>query len=87
MHFAIGIAFAFIYVMFFNHTLPVIKDVYRGAVYGIIVFLFSQMILTLISLAGFLSWDQKENMALMVFGNCIACMIYGAVLGAFFKNK
>src|SRR5437879_2674534 len=42
VHFLIGIFFAFIYVMFFNHTLPVIKDVYRGALYGIIVFVFSE---------------------------------------------
>jgi len=87
VHFIIGIFFAFIYVMFFNHTLPVINDVYRGAVYGIIVFMASEIIFTTISLTGILTWDQRENMALMAFGNCIAHLIYGAVLGAFFKNK
>ncbi len=87
LHFVIGIIFAFIYVQFFNHTLPVIHDVFRGMVYGIIVFIGSQIIFTTVSLLGLLTWDQKESMALMVFGNCLACMIYGSVLGAFFKNK
>lgn len=87
LHFAIGIAFAFIYVQFFNHTLPVISDVFRGALFGIIVFVFSEMVITVISLAGFLNWQQKESMALMAFANCLAHFMYGAVLGAFFKNK
>lgn len=86
-HVIIGIFFAFIYVMFFNHTLPVIKDVYRGMLFGIIVFVFSEMILTVVSLTNVVSWYQKESMALLAFGNCIAHLIYGAVLGSFFKNK
>lgn len=87
LHFVIGVCYAFIYVMFFNHTLPVINDSARGALFGIIVFLFSQMLLTVISLAGALDWDQKESMAMMVFGNSLACFVYGGVLGAFFRNK
>ncbi|MBP6732699.1 MAG: hypothetical protein KA149_11605 [Chitinophagales bacterium] len=87
LHAVIGIIMAFIYVQFFNHTLPVINDTFRGMLFGIIVFIMSQIAFTLISLTGFLSWDQKEGMALMVFGNCLAGMIYGAVLGSFFKNK
>lgn len=87
LHFVIGIIMAFIYVQFFNHTLPVINDTFRGMLFGIIVFIMSQIAFTLISLAGFLTWSEKEDMALMVFGNCLAGMIYGAVLGSFFRNK
>ena len=86
-HLVIGCLFAFIYVMFFNHTLPVINDIFRGTLFGIIVFVFSEMTFFVINFTGVLTWDQKEGMALMVFGNCIAHLIYGAVLGAFFKNK
>lgn len=87
LHFIAGIVFAFIYVQFLNHTIPVINDVARGLLYGIIVFVGSQIAFTLVNLTGALSWSQKEGMALMVFGNLLACMTYGAVLGAFFKNK
>ncbi len=86
-HFAIGLFFAYLYVMFFNHTIPVIKDVFRGMCYGIIVFVASEIILTMVSLTGVVTWAQRENMAILAFGNCIAHLIYGSALGAFFKNK
>lgn len=86
IHSIIGIIFTFVYVGFFNDYLPVINNIQRGTMYGIIVFIFSEINFMLINLAGFLNWNQKENMALMIFGNCIACIIYGAVLGTFFKR-
>jgi|ERR1043165_1026560 uncharacterized membrane protein YagU involved in acid resistance len=87
MHFAIGIIYAFVYVMFFNHTIPVIKDVFRGMCYGILIFMASEIILTTIMMTREITWAQRENMAVLAFGNCIAHLIYGATLGAFFKNK
>lgn len=87
LHLAIGIALAYVYVMFFNHTIPVINDTFRGLLFGILAFMLSQSFLIFLSVTGFMSWEQKESMALMVFGNCIAHMIYGGVLGSFFKNK
>lgn len=87
LHFAMGIALAYVYVVFFNHTIPVIYDTLRGLLFGILAFMVSQAIIIAISLTGLLTWDQKQDMVLMIFGNCVAHMLYGAVLGTFFKNK
>lgn len=87
MHMAIGIGLAFVYVMFFNHTIPVINDTLRGMLFGIVAFIIAQMILMIINLTGLLTWDEKQGVMLMIFGNCVAHMLYGAVLGTFFKNK
>jgi hypothetical protein len=84
IHILIGILFVIPYVFFFNRWLPVDNQFLRGTIYGIIVFFFSEIILTIANFTGHLSSVDKENMALMVFGNALAGMIYGTVLGAFF---
>jgi uncharacterized membrane protein YagU involved in acid resistance len=86
LHFAIGIFFAMVYMALGNKLIPVESKIARGAIYGIVVFVFSEIILTLINFAGFFHWDLKEEMALMIFGNSIACLIYGSVLGLFFER-
>ena len=86
-HFVIGIIFAFVYATFFNDWLPVENNILRGTMYGIIVFVFSEINFTLINLFGFLTWHQKESMALMVAGNCLVRMAYGTILGLFFKSS
>ena len=87
LHFVLGIIFAIPYVLMFNHWIPVEHKIARGAIYGILVFVLSEIIITAVNISGHLKWDEKESIALMVFGNSIACMIYGAVLGAFFERK
>jgi hypothetical protein len=86
LHFVIGIFFAFMYALIFNRYLPVINDIARGAVYGIIVLVFSEIVLELLLLAGLFSWDMKEGMAITIFGNMLACFIYGGVLGGVMKK-
>jgi hypothetical protein len=86
LHFLIGIFFAFLYAFIFNHWLPVINDTARGMVYGIIVFVFSEIVFQSISLSGFYTWEMKETMWLSVFGNMLACFVYGTVLGGVMKD-
>jgi hypothetical protein len=86
-HVLIGILFALPYVFFFNRWIPVENQFLRGTIYGIIVFFFSEVILTIANFTGHLSSVDKENMALMIFGNALAGMIYGTVLGAFFVRE
>jgi hypothetical protein len=86
LHFLIGIFFAFMYALIFNHWLPVINDLARGMVYGIIVFVFSQIVLQAIMLGGFYTWEMKEAMWLSVFGNMLSCFVYGTVLGGVMKG-
>lgn len=83
-HFVIGILMVIPYAYLLNKWIPVENRYARGLIYGILIFVFSQMAYTVINIAGYLEWNEKESMGLMVFGNAIACMIYGAVLGAFY---
>ncbi|HWB64820.1 MAG TPA: DUF6789 family protein [Chitinophagales bacterium] len=87
LHFVLGIVFGYVYVAVLNDKLPVENHTARGTIYGIIVFVFSEVILTLINFMGYLNWTERESMAKMVFGNALACLIYGAVLGSFYKSK
>ena len=85
-HFVAGIIFAFVYAKFVNRLLPVENNIARGAIYGILLFILSEVVYIGISFLGYMSWHQKESMALMVFGEVFACLLYGVVLGAF-TNK
>jgi hypothetical protein len=86
-HFMIGILFALPYALFINRWMPVENKVARGTLYGVVVFMVSQILLFAISISGLLKWDARENLALLVFGNALACMIYGSVLGVFFTRE
>jgi hypothetical protein len=87
IHILIGILLTIPYVYFFNRWIPVENKFLRGTIYGILVFVFSEIVLTAANFTGHLSFFDRENMALMVFGNAIAGMIYGTVLGAFFERE
>jgi hypothetical protein len=82
-----GIFFAFIYAKFINRLLPVENNIARGAIYGIFLFILSEIVFTAVSFLGYLNWHEKESMALMIFGEGLACLLYGAVLGAFIKKR
>jgi hypothetical protein len=86
-HFTAGIIFAFIYAKFINRLLPIENNIARGAIYGILLFILSEIVFTAINFLGYLTWHQKESMAIMIFGELLACLIYGAVLGAFIKPR
>jgi hypothetical protein len=86
-HFFMGILFALPYVFFFNRWLPVENKIARGAIYGILVFIVSQILFFAIDISGFLKWHAQENMALLVFGYAMVSMIYGSVLGVFFTRE
>jgi hypothetical protein len=86
-HVVAGIVFAFIYARFINRMLPVENDIARGAIYGILLFILSEIVFTVINVLGYLSWHQKESMALMIFGEVLVCLIYGSVLGMFIKKE
>jgi hypothetical protein len=76
----------FPYAYIFNRWVPVEHKLLRGIIYGIIIFVASEIIFTTLLIWNFFQWEQKESVGLMVFGNAIAFMIYGLVLGAFFPR-
>lgn len=86
-HAIIGVIVVIPYVLIFNKWIPVENKIARGIIYGLLVFVFSEIILTAINMAGYLPAVEKEKMGSMVFGDAIACLIYGAVLGAFYERS
>ena len=86
-HVLIGIVLVFPYLFFFNQWLPVENKVARGTIYGILVFVFSEIIFAIINLTGHMPDFAKQDMARMIFGNALAGMIYGTVLGAFLERS
>jgi hypothetical protein len=87
VHVVIGLIMLLPYAFFFNHWIPVENKFARGAIYGILVFVFSEIVFFIVNFTGHLTSPDKEHMAMMVFGNALACMVYGTVLGAFFERK
>ncbi len=86
VHFDIGIIFAFLYARLANNSLPVENNIARGAIYGIIVFVFAQIVIYTFAITGMLVWDSKENWGLAVFTSSLGHLIYGSVLGTFYKK-
>ena len=86
-HFVAGVIFAFVYAKFASRFLPIENNVARGAIYGLFLFVLSEIVFAGINFLGYLNWHQKESMALMIFGELLACIIYGGVLGAFIKRR
>jgi len=87
IHFVIGVLMALPYVFFFNKWIPAENKYLRGTLYGILVFVFSEFVFTVINLLGYANTGDLKGMALMVTGNAIIYMIYGTVLGAFFERQ
>lgn len=86
-HVVMGIIFAFIYSSIFNQWIPAINYTMRGTLYGIVIYIMSQIVLTTINLLGEYSYAMKEDMALAGFGFMIAGMVYGATLGTLVKGE
>ena len=86
VHFFIGILMALPYVFFFNKWIPAENKYLRGTLYGILVFVFSEIVFFAINLLGYFNSFDLKNMAMMVVGNAVIYMIYGTILGAFFER-
>ena len=87
IHVLTGFIVALPYAFFFNKWIPVENKILRGTMYGILVFFISEIALAAANFTGHLSGFDKQDFGLMVFGNALAGMIYGTVLGVFFERK
>ena len=87
MHFMIGIIFALAYIFLLQKKLQKIANRYvKGAVFGIIVFVFAQIMMLVMS-AMFTSMPSPEgSVALMMFGSVIGHVVYGIVALLFIKD-
>ena len=87
MHFMIGVIFALAYFFLLQKHLQKISNRYaKGAVFGIIVFVFAQLMMLVMG-AVFASMPSPAgSMALMMLGSVIGHIAYGVVVVLFSKD-
>ncbi len=88
MHFMIGIVFAMGYAyLFLPQVSKISSKVAKGAIYGVIIFVFAQIMMQVLG-AMFPAMPSPEgSMALMIIGSVIGHVIFGIVVALFFKNR
>ncbi len=86
MHFMIGIIFALAYIFLIQKQLLKISNRYaKGIVFGIIIFVFAQVMILIMG-AIFTSMPSPAgSMALMMLGSMIGHVVYGIVVVLFSK--
>ena len=88
VHFAIGIFYAFVYVVVINEYLPVVNNTLRGLVYSILIFTLSSFaMLVAIGYVPELSGYFEQNVALALMINLPAYFVYGSILGFLLPRK
>ncbi|MBL0309940.1 MAG: hypothetical protein IPP77_09760 [Bacteroidetes bacterium] len=87
MHFMIGIIFALGYFYLMNKALPISNNYLRGAAYGVLVFVFAQIMMAVAGMMGMMSAPMEGSMMMMALGSLMGHLVYGAVLGAFVSKE
>jgi uncharacterized membrane protein YagU involved in acid resistance len=78
MHFMIGTIFATTYVFYISHLLRKIENhVLRGAVFGIIVFVFAQMMIKIMAMMMPPMPAPEGSMMLMMVGSILGHIVFG----------
>ena len=87
MHFMIGTVFAFGYALIFSKVLHRISnEIFKGVVYGVIVFVFAQIAMAMMGLILPMP-PVSGNMVLMMVGGVIGHIAYGISLGLALKEN
>lgn len=86
MHFVIGIFFAIAYMYLVNNRLKISNNLLRGAVYGLIVFVFAQIMMAGMGMVGLMPVPPAGSMPMMMVGSLAGHLVYGTVLGSFVKK-
>lgn len=87
MHVMIGILFAFGYTYLAGPRLPIQQPFLRGMVYGLVVFLFAQIMLFGMGAMGLMPNSPMENSELALLGSLMGHLVYGGVLGAVVDSR
>jgi hypothetical protein len=84
MHFMIGIIFAVVYVYLFNPRVHLHSRAGKGLLYGIVVFVFAQVMMFLMrKLMPMPSNLMENNLVLMMIGSLIDHLVFGLFVGLF----
>lgn len=86
MHFMIGTIFAIAYAFFFiNWVRKVSNNILKGAIFGMAVFVFAQIMLGILGM--FLPMPPMEgSMILMIMGSIMGHVIFGITVAYFVKD-
>lgn len=79
MHFMIGIIFAAAYVYVFNSKVHIQSKLAKGALYGLIVFIFAQVMMFIMGKMMPMPMPEDNKMLMMV-GSLIGHLVFGIVL-------
>lgn len=78
MHFIIGLIFAATYVYWFNQRVSIHSKLLKGALFGIAVFVFAQIMLFVMSqIMPMPEGGEETNMMLMMLASLIGHIVYG----------
>ncbi len=84
MHFMIVIIFAVVYVYLFNPRVHLHSRAGKGLLYGIVVFVFAQVMMFLMrKLMPMPSNLMENNLVLMMIGSLIGHLVFGLFVGLF----
>ena len=87
MHFMIGIIFAIAYTFFFiNAVRKISSNILKGAIFGMAVFLFAQIIMAIMGMM-FPMPPMEGSMMLMMIGSIMGHVIFGITVALFVKEK
>ena len=78
MHFMIGIIFAAFYVYFFNPKVNIGSKLAKGALFGLAVFIFAQVMIFIMGKIMTMPMAEGSKM-LMMFGSLMGHVIFGMV--------
>jgi uncharacterized membrane protein YagU involved in acid resistance len=86
IHFMIGIVFAMAYAFFFIKVVrKVSSNILKGAIFGLVVFIFAQIMLAIIGMM--LPMPPLEgSMILLMIGSFIGHVIFGIVVAIVVKD-
>lgn len=85
MHFIIGIIFAAAYVYLFNPKVRISNKLLKGALFGLIVFVFAQVMMFV--MGNIVSMPMMESdMMPMMLGSLIGHLVYGIVVALLVPN-
>lgn len=88
MHFMIGIIFAMTYAFFFINLVKKISNpIFRGAIFGIAVFLFAQIMLAILDTVMGGMPPMEGSMLLIMVGSIIGHIVFGIVVALFVKEE
>jgi len=88
MHFMVGVIFALAYVFLFSGIFAKISSkIVKGALFGLVVFLFAQVMMAVIGAVMGGMPSPEGSMTLVILGSMMGHIVYGIVVALFVPNK